>query len=379
MTTLDVPVNAGQDKAQRRRTWLARTAVAFILGPTILYALYLLLLAPAQYQTTTAFAVRGADRAPMDTLGVLGISAPSSNTLDARIVEEYIRSSAMVEALRERYGFNEAYSRFHLDPLFSRLSPSASNERATSFWRGKVRVRHDPASQSTIVELGAFTAEDSLRLSRGVLALSEELVNHMSDRAMSDLADAADREIQRKREEYETARDRLAEYQGRRFSGVDVSTPAQQAMALVGSIDSQLAQKRTELATMSQTYQPDAPQLAGLRREIAALEVERARAVQAALSTPGEQAAGGQIEAQAVLMDYEVAQQAYVAALQAAESVRRQSVNDRKYVVAYVPPREPERSNWWTRLGNVLAVFIGSALLWGVGALIYSIIRDHME
>jgi len=283
-----------------------------------------------------------------------------------------------VEGLRERYAFNEAYARFSLDPL-SILPPGADRERATRFWRDKVRVRHDPASQSAHVEVSAYTPEDSLRLSQGVLTLSEELVNRMSDRAMTDLIEAAEREIERKREEYEAARDRLAEYQGQRFSGVDVATPAQQAMALVGSLDSQLAQKRTELATMSQTYQPDAPQLTGLRREIAALEAERARAVQRAMSTPGEQASGRQIEAQAVLMDYEFAQQAYTTALQAAESVRRQSINDRKYVVAYVPPREPEQSNWWRRLGNVFAVLIGSALLWGVGALIYSIIRDHME
>ncbi len=378
MTTIDVPVTAGRDQAARRRTWLARSAIAFILGPALLYALYLILLAPAQFQTSTAFAVRGAEAAPMDALGALGISAPSSNTLDARIVEEYIRSDAMVEDLRARYGFNEAYSRFTLDP-FSFLPSNADREDATRFWRGKVRVMHDAASQSATVQVSAFTPEDSLRLSQGVLTLSEELVNRLSDRAMDDLMAAADREIERKREEYEAARDRLAEYQGQRFSGVDVSTPAQQAMALVGNIDGQLAQKRTELATMSQTYQPDAPQLTGLRREIAALEAERARAVQRAMSTPGEQATGRQIEAQAVLLDYEVAQQAYVAALQAAESVRRQAVNDRKYVVAYVPPREPEQSNWWRRLGNVFAVLIGAALLWGIGALIYSIIRDHME
>ena len=378
MTTIDVPVTAGRDKAARLRTWLARSALVCILGPALLYALYLLLLAPAQFQTSTAFAVRGAEAAPIDALGALGISAPSSNTLDARIVEEYIRSNAMVEGLRERYGFEEAYSRFTLDP-FSFLSANADHESATRFWRGKVRVMHDAASQSAIVEVSAFTPEDSLRLSQGVLTLSEELVNRLSDRAMNDLIGAADREIERKREEYEAARDRLAEYQGQRFSGVDVATPAQQAMALVGSIDGQLAQKRTELATMSQTYQPDAPQLTGLRREIAALEAERERAVQRAMSTPGEQASSRQIEAQAVLMDYEFAQQAYTAALQAAESVRRQSINDRKYVVAYVPPREPEQSNWWRRLGNVFAVLIGSALLWGVGALIYSIIRDHME
>ncbi|MFN3536471.1 MAG: hypothetical protein ACK4Y4_03395 [Brevundimonas sp.] len=378
MTPIEVPTTNGLDKPRRQRMLLARSAILLILGPTILYALYLLLLAPAQYQTTTSFAVRGAEAAPLDALGALGISAPTSNTLDMKIVEEYIRSDAMVENLRERYGYNEAYSRFSLDPL-SILSPSANRERATRFWRNKVRVRHDPASQSLHVEVGAYTPEESLRLSQGVLTLSEELVNRMSDRAMTDLIAAAEREIERKREEYEAARDRLAEYQGQRFSGVDVATPAQQAMALVGSLDSQLAQKRTELATMSQTYQPDAPQLTGLRREIGALEAERARAVQRAMSTPGEQASGRQIEAQAVLMDYEFAQQAYTTALQAAESVRRQSINDRKYVVAYVPPREPEQSNWWRRLGNVFAVLIGSALLWGVGALIYSIIRDHME
>ncbi|MFN3816865.1 hypothetical protein [Brevundimonas sp.] len=378
MTTIDVPATGGLDRVRRRRMILARSAIVLILGPTILYALYLILLAPAQYQTTTSFAIRGAEAAPMDALGALGISAPTSNTLDARIVEEYIRSDAIVEELRERYGFNEAYSRFSLDPL-SILRPGANREQATRFWRDRVQVRHDPASQSAHVQVSAYTPEDSLRLSQGVLTLSEELVNRMSDRAVTDLSAAADREIERKREEYEAARDRLAEYQGQRFSGVDVATPAQQAMALVGSLDGQLAQKRTELATMSQTYQPDAPQLTGLRREIAALEAERARAVQRAMSTPGEQASGRQIEAQAVLMDYEFAQQAYTTALQAAESVRRQSINDRKYVVAYVPPREPEQSNWWRRLGNVFAVLIGSALLWGVGALIYSIIRDHME
>lgn len=378
MTTIEVPVNGGQDRTRRRRTIMARSAVLFILGPTILYALYLILLAPAHYQTTTSFAVRGAESAPADALGALGIAAPTSNTLDARIVEEYIRSHAMVEGLRERYGFNEAYARFSLDPL-SILPPGANRERATRFWRNKVRVRHDPASQSAHVEVSAYTPEDSLRLSQGVLTLSEELVNRMSDRAMTDLLEASEREIERKRGEYEAARDRLAEYQGRRFSGVDVATPAQQAMALVGNLDSQLAQKRTELATMSQTYQPDAPQLTGLRREIAALETERARAVQRAMSTPGEQASGRQIEAQALLMDYEFARQAYTTALQTFERVRMQSVNDRKYVVAYVPPRAPEQSNWWLRLGNVFAVLIGSSLLWGIGAIVYSIIRDHME
>jgi len=379
MTTMDVPVTAAQAQAAVRRAWLWRSAVVFILGPTLIYALYLLLLAPAQYQTTSSFALRGAEAgSPQDALSLLGIAAPTSNAADAKVVETYIRSEAMVQELRERYGFNEAYSHFSLDP-FSYLSPKASLRKATGFWRGKVKVIHDPTTQGATVEVSAFSPEEALRLSQGVLRLSEELVNELPHRAMRDLAAAADREIAMRREAYEAARDKLTEYTGRQFSGVEAAAPAQQALALVGSLDGRLAEKRTELATARETFQPNAPQLAGLEREIEALETERARAVERALRAPGERATGSEIEAQSLMLDYQVAQQSYQTAVQAADTVRRQQIIDRKYIVSYVPPFQPETSNWWGRLAGILAVFFGAALIWGAGALIYSIIRDHVE
>lgn len=379
MTTMDVPVTAAQAKAAVRRAWLWRSAVIVVLGPTLIYALYLLLLAPAQYQTSSSFALRGAQAgSPQDALSLLGIAAPTSNAADAKVVETYIRSEAMVKALRESHGFNEAYSHFSLDP-FSYLSPKASLRKATAFWRSKVKIIHDPATQGATVEVSAYSPEDALRLSQGVLRLSEDLVNGLPRRAMRDLAAAADREIAMRRKAYEDARDRLTEYTGRNFSGVQAAAPAQQALSLVGSLDASLAEKRTQLATARETYQPGAPQLSGLEREIEALETERARAVDRALQAPGERAAGGEIEAQSLLLDYQVAQQSYQVAVQAADTVRRQQIIDRKYIVSYVPPFQPETSNWWSRLGGIAAVFFGAALLWGAGTLIYSIIRDHVE
>lgn len=379
MTTMDVPVTSAQAQAAIRRAWLWRSAIVLILGPTLIYALYLLLIAPAQYQTTSSFALRGAQSgSPQDALSLLGIAAPTSNAADAKVVETYIRSEAMVEQLRARFGFNEAYDRPSLDP-FSRLSRDASLRSATAYWRRRVRIIHDPATQGATVQISAFTPQDALRLSRGTLALSEELVNSLPQRAMTDLSAAADREIELRRAAYEQARDRLTEYTGRQFSGIQAAAPAQQALALVGSLDARLADKRTELATARETFQPGAPQLAGLEREIEALEAERGRAVERALQAPGERAAGGEIESQGLLLDYQVAQQSYQTAIQAADTVRRQQIIDRKYIVSYVPPFQPESSNWWSRLGRIVAVFFGAALLWAAGALIYSIIRDHIE
>ncbi|WP_220433114.1 hypothetical protein, partial [Raoultella terrigena] len=103
------------------------------------------------------------------------------------------------------------------------------------------------------------------------------------------------------------------------------------------------------------------------------------RAVAGAQSGPGAGAVGGQITSQATLIDYEFAQRQYQAALTAGEAARRQDVSDRKYVIAYVPPDLPQTNDRWSRMGNVLALLIACALIWGVGALTYSIIRDHME
>lgn len=378
MTTLDVSSIAGRAESARLRASLIRSALVFILGPTILYALYLLLIAPAQYHSEGSFAVRGAQAGAGDALSALGIVAPTSNSADAKVVENYIRSDAMVLALRDRYGFNEAYDKFSLDPT-ARLSPRASLRKAKQFWRNKVEVVSDPATTGATVHVSAYTAEDAQRLARGVLQLSEELVNSLPKRAVDDLIAASDREILVKRQAYDTARDALTAYQGRQFSGVEAATPAQQAIGLVGSIESQLSQKRAELATARQTFQPSAPQLTGMQREIVALEAERDRAVSRAMTAPGERAASTEIEAQSLLLDYQTAQTQYQTAVAAAEQARRQQIIDRKYVISYVPPQRPEASDWWPRLANVLAVLIGAALLWGICALVYSIIRDHVE
>lgn len=377
--TLDVASTAGRKRGALQRARLIRSALICILGPTLLYMLYLLLIAPAQYHSGGSFAVRGAQASSAGgALAAIGIVSPSSNVADAQVVETYIKSDAMVKALRERYGFDAAYDRFSLDPT-ARMGADRSLSSAAKFWRHKVSVTIDPMTAGADIKVSAYTAEDSVRLARGVLRLSEELVNSLPQRALEDLITAAEAQTTRKRAELDAARDALANYQGSQYSGVTAQTPAQQAIGLVGSIESQLSARRTALATMRETYQPSAPQIVGLEREIAALEAERDRAVSRAARAPGERAAAGDIEAQSLLLDFQTAQTMYQESVRAVESVRQQQVVDRKYVVSYVPPQMPQSSDWFSRLSNVIAVLIGAAILWAVCALIYSIIRDHIE
>jgi capsular polysaccharide transport system permease protein len=185
-------------------------------------------------------------------------------------------------------------------------------------------------------------------------------------------------EVERTKAEFETVKQRLTEFQGT-TAVVPTAAPVTQALQLVGGIDTQLATLRAEQATMLQTFQPNSPQVRAAAAKIAALETERARAVERALSAPGENLANSEVEARALLLDYEFAQRAYHGAVSALEGSRRDSRADAKYVVAYVPPEAPQKSNYWPRLVNVLAVFFAAALLWGVGALSYSVLKEHLR
>lgn len=372
----DLKLDHQRTKAERRRD-MTRSFLLFVLVPTALTALYLLVIAPPEYTASASFTVRGASQPAPDLLGLAGIAAPTETSTDARIVTGYIRSTAMVQALRRNAGFNEAYSRFSLDPA-AQVGSTAAIESATSFWRGKVKVTSDINSGATTFSVRAYRPHDALRLARGVLASTEQTVNAMSTRPMGNLQQVNLAEVERAKTEFEAVKKRLAEFQAT-TAVIPVQAPVTQALGLVGGIDTQLAALRAEHAAMLQTFQPGSPQAQAVQGKIAALEAERARAVGRALSAPGENMANSEIEARALLLDYEFAQRTYHTAVASLEAARRDGRADTKYVVAYVPPELPQKSNYWSRLVNVLAVFFAASLLWGVGALSYSVLKEHLR
>lgn len=366
-----------QQRAERQRS-IARSGALFVLAPTLLTAVYLLIIAPPEYTSEASFTIRGAEQqAGNDLLGAVGLAAPTQATNDARIAADFIRSSAMVQALRKQAGFNEAYSRWSLDPT-AQISPRAAIESATKFWRKKVKVTADVNSGGTNFSVNAYRPQDALRLARGVLNATEQTVNALSTRPMGNLQQVNLDEVERTRQEFEEVKDRLASFQGQN-AVVPTQAPVTAALSLVGGLDTQIAQLRAEYAAMLQTFQPSSAQAQALQGRINALEAERQRAVERALSAPGNNLATTEVEARAILLDYEFAQRAYHTAVAALESSRRDTRADTKYVVAYVPPELPQKSNYFTRLWTVPAVFIAAALLWGIGALSYSILKEHLR
>ncbi len=376
----DVPPPLDIEERQRQRDasrdWLRNIFLIAVAIPTLLSLFYYLLLAPSQYEAKTAFTIEGSKTGTPDLLSGIGIPAMSDASNDGRVVVEYGRSEAMVAQLRAHSGFNEAYSRFTLDP-FSHLSPHAAIESARRFWEGRAAITYDATGNIVTVVVKAYTPQDAQRLAQGVLDGSAAVVNSLGNDVRRSAISLAARELATKREDYDRARRLVTERRGAR--NVTMDAQAQQAVATAGQIDQQIAKLRADQAAAGAMYQPDSPQARALDTQLAALDDARRQAMSRAQVGPGQSVAAGDIASQTAMMDYEFAQKNYYAALQAFSSSSNHDQADRRYIVPFIPPLLPEKSDYFSRLWNVFAVALGAAMVAGTGLLAYAVVKDHME
>ncbi|MEM8695176.1 MAG: hypothetical protein AAGE05_04035 [Pseudomonadota bacterium] len=364
------------DDRHARRRLRFRIIAAGILIPTLLVFIYYALLARPEYDTEMMFTIQGLEQQQPDLLGGIGLPAISATTNDGLVVTEFVTSSALVRRLEEDYGFDAAYGGWSADP-FAWMSPSAAIESKTRYWQGQVAAAYDATSKIITVNVRAYTPEDSLRLAQGVLTETENVVNALNGRVQDEAVRVAGEEVAARREAYNEARQRVIASRANRATTLEGE--AAQQVGLVGQIEGQLANARVERAAAIAQFRPNSPQIRAMDERIAALEAQRREALEDARGGFGVSEASRDVSAQTALLDYEFAQQGYYAAIQAERQAIATRANERRYLVAFVPPRAAEISNYWGRFSNIFAFAIAAALLMAIATLGYSVVKDHME
>ncbi|MFW2829715.1 hypothetical protein [Sphingomonas sp. ID0503] len=371
----DRVVREARRKAERARRM--RFVGWGILIPTLMALFYYAVIAREEYVTRMSFTVQGTKQAPVgDGLAALGIPAASSSGSDGLIVSEFIKSTEMVRRLREDFGLDKAYRGPSVDPV-GYLIPRAPTEIATHYWNSHVKATFEPLANVVQVEVSAFTPQDSYRLAQGVMAESEKLVNSLNSKVRAESVKFARRELGQKQREYEAIRQRMTQTRATDQTSLDAEVTQQ--IEQVGAFDKSIAELKVERAGAQATFVPGSPQVSGLDQRIAALEAQRAQLIARMTRGPGYGEASRAVGTQGLQLDFEFAQKGYYAALEAYQRAQTTMEGERRYIVPFIPPHIPEVSNYWDRFGNVVGVALASALLIGVGALIFSVIKDHLQ
>lgn len=377
ISILDVDRGVRFDPRAQQRNERFRLVGIGILVPTVLALIYYALIARPEYTTDMQFTIQGQTQEAPDVLSSgLGLPAISPESSNGEVIVQFIGSGEMVRRLVDEYAFDTAYGSPSFDPAGS-IDPSRPIEEKTAFWDGQNSAEFDALTSIIAVEVKAFSASESLRIAQGVLAETEAVVNALNTRVQNEAVDATEREVQARRQEYDRARRTTISVRANRATTIQEESTQQ--IGLIGSIEGQLATARAERASQSATFRPDSPQMQAMNERIATLEQQRVEALAEVRGGPGSTEALRDVSAETALLDYEFAQEAYYAAIQARQAAELTRENQRRYLVAFVPPALPEISNYWSRFANVIAVALAAGLLMAIAALGYSIVKDHMQ
>ena len=368
--------------ADGKKTLLQRIPVALMIVvglPTLIAAVYFLLIASPRYVSEARFIVRAPAKEQPSSLGVAlqGVGIASTQT-DAFAVHEYIESPNALREMSRTLDLRRIYSQSATDP-FSRVPKpwqSGSFDEFHEGLKGYFTVGYDATTGISTLRVEAFKPEDAQAVAQQLLIGGERLINHLNERANEDAVSQAELTV-------EKARNRLVVIQGEltafrdREQFFDPEQTATVSTELISKLAVELATLRAERALVAdQTPQsPALPTLDGRIRALnAQLEIERGRIA-------GDQDSlvrkAGAYEA--LILNRELASRAVAAASASLEAAQIDARRQKLYLDRVVDPTRPTDPSQPRRLLSILAVFATCLLIYAGGWLVWAGLRESQH
>lgn len=396
ITRQRIPLNhvirkVGALAAKKKLRWqMSITAASFVcmvVIPTILVGIYYSFIATDQYQSETLFAVRGTTTSPLSALGLSALPGANVQSGDSYIVSDYIRSTQIVlDVLNERsVDLREYFSKPSID-FFYRINANMPFEEFVEYWRSRSAVEFNSTTGITTFRIRAFSAEDAHAISQSVIAVSEKLVNRLSDNARKQLISTAHDEVSRTEAKLRTARNSVEDFRNKE-QALDPTLVAQSEQAIIKELQVSLAEVQARRNALAQTTN-DSPMLRVLDRQIVAIETQ-------IVDQKKRVGSGGEITNQiepagdkqnlsriytaysSLLLEQEFAEKAYTAALTALEQALIEARKQERYFAIVVEPTQPDAAMYPRSFINTLLTFAGLLVLWVISYLVIQSVRDH--
>lgn len=374
--------SAGTAQGAGARNLLSRIPVAFLVVvalPTVLTAIYFLFIATPRYVSEARFIVRAATQEQPSSLGVAlqGVGL-SSNATDSFAVHEYIKSRDALSEVSRQMDISAILAAPGSDALsrYPRPGQSRSNEALFKAFQRFVTVGYETSTGISTLRVESFRAEDSQRVAQALLNGGEALVNRLNERSSARAVDDAQRTVVEAEARLNQIQTRLTNY--RNTEGIiDPTLSATEGSSTISGLMTAVATLRAERAeTASQA--PQSPQLPLMDARIAAFERQ--------ITIEREKVAGNQGSLASKISGYETlalerefADKSLGAANAALDSARQDARRQKLYLERVVNPSVPDRPSEPKRWLAILAVFVSTLLLYGLGWLTWAGLREHRQ
>lgn len=363
LVSLDPPApqqaRAPRTRVARLKAWASarRWLIAVVWVPTLLAAVYFLLIAADRYETETRFVVRSPSSAAASQLSSLvqGSSIMRSSD-DAYIVHAYLKSRDVVRKLAEAADLRARLQRPEADLLWTYpgLLP-ASEERLWRHFQSLMNIDYDQTTGITTLKVQAFRAADARDIAQAMLDDAEKLINAMSDRAQQSSLDAAKAEAEMSRERARVALERISDFR-RRHALLDPSRASVQATETITRLAVEVANLNAELTELRKSS-PDSPQANAVRQRIAALE-EQIKKERSALAGNDNSLAPLIAEFERLMLEREFAHTSFTSAQTSYNIARLDAERQRLFLDRISAPTLVDYPKYPYRIFGILMAFI---------------------
>lgn len=369
------------NKLWKNRNSKQRSFIVCVLIPTLIVAYYFAFICTDRYVSEVQFAVKGNELQKLDLLsGFAGIPAQGGTATDSFILQEYLASREIIDALEQEIDLEALFNNADAD-IISRLGYNLTIEEKVIYWKKMVTSSYDPTTTITKLQVRAFTPEDAIKLTSIIMKKSDELINSLSEQAKRDDLKFALEEV--KLAEKRVTESRLA-MTGFRNSSQELD-PTQTAVAklsIIGELEGQLAGLQIKKLNLLSYMNKAAPGVISINSEISALkkqiEIEKA-------NVAGGENLEDQSKLSSVFANYEplllertFAEKAYASTLASLEGTRMEAAKKSRYLSSFVLPKLPEESIEPERIKSVLMVFMTLSVIWGIGILLIGSVKEHI-
>ncbi len=365
---------------------LWKSFILCVVLPTLCYLFYGAFIASDQYVAEARLTVRAAQEQKgggggggLDLNSIISKvtgGASQSTVQDSFIIVDYIKSRAIIRDLGGRDYLEKVYARGDAD-VFSRLGKGADLEELWKYWKSRVTVGLDTMSGIVTLQVAAYTPEDATKTAQAIVGLSEQLVNSISKRSRSDAVERAEGEVKLAAKKLAEARQKLVEFRNTNVL-IDPLTKAKSIGEMIGQLTVERLELDNNLRSMSGVLAADSPSQRLQRTRLAAIDEQIASLKQKLTSAKATDTVSAQLARfEELELDEKFNEKMYTVAQASYEKARQERDRQLLYLVVAVQPTMPESATYPQVSQTTALTFATLTILWGIGALLGSAIKDQ--
>ena len=379
-TELATPGSPLPQAVRRVGRWRVRKHPLLVVSVLViaLAIVYWGLLASDRFVSETHVVVDRTDLQPSAGMDFASLVTGGRSNHDMLLLRDHLRSIDILQKLESRLKLRAHYSDKQRDLLSRMWFRDASQEFFHQHYLSRTSIEVDELAGILRIRAQAYDAITAQAIANTLISEGEAFMNEMAHRLAREQVSFLEQQVSKSGDQALQARRSLIEYQNK-TGLISPQAKAESLVAIAGRMEAQISELKARRAAMLGYLSPQAPDVAQLNLQIAALERQLVED-QGRLASPKGGILNKQVEEyQRLEFGATFAQDVYRTSLVALERGRVEAGRTLKKVSVVQSPTLAEYPLEPRRVYNIVVFALTVLALAGIAHLLAAIVRDHQD